>query len=37
MNANACIIVWGRIRNRIRIGGFDVYHEETVERQFMAV
>lgn len=26
----------GEIRDRIRVGGFDVY-DETVERQFMAV
>lgn len=37
VSASACIGVGGKIRNRIRVGGFEVYHEKTNERQFMVV
>lgn len=27
----------GKIRNRVRVGGYDVYHKKIIERQFMVV
>lgn len=27
----------GKIRNRVRVGGFEIYYEKTIERQFMVV